>query len=322
MTDRKQICVATITRGRPRMLQALLGSFLQIELPADADVTFLIVENNTTTTLTPIIDAFTEQRGPQIVHYALEETLGIASARNHALTFALANGFDYLAFADDDEVVDTLWLVSLLNESETHNLDIVGAPVRLMPPEAPMAFWASVIFSGNKQANEYAENRSRRLHASGRSHLIKIATGSWLGRLAFFRRTSLTFDATLGLAGGEDWQLWTDARALGARTGWTPHAIAYEQVPASRLTLHYIYRRNRDHARQIAHQRKTGIANWLRTLTSSLSRLYKIALAVVLMPLRRERSIILATANLGSLIGFIQGIAGMPSRHYQNTDGH
>ncbi|MCH3755951.1 hypothetical protein LZC13_10040, partial [Campylobacter coli] len=58
--------------------------------------------------------------------------------------------------------------------------------------------------------------------------------------------TGVRFDNALALAGGEDWRLWADARRLGAKTGWTPAAVAYETVPQDRLTFAYQYRRSRD----------------------------------------------------------------------------
>uniref|UniRef100_UPI000524E206 glycosyltransferase n=1 Tax=Pseudochrobactrum sp. AO18b TaxID=1201036 RepID=UPI000524E206 len=88
-----------------------------------------------------IINDFKARVSPAEVVYTVEPVLGIASARNHVLNYAVDHGYDLLTFADDDEQVEPQWLLELLKERDHHNLDIVGAPVRFAPPEGNLSFW-------------------------------------------------------------------------------------------------------------------------------------------------------------------------------------
>ncbi|MDA4636003.1 hypothetical protein NZA98_33805, partial [Escherichia coli] len=134
------------------------------------------------------------------------------------------------------ETVEPDWLVQLLAERDAFDFDIVGSPVRLAPHGPGVTVWQKMIWSGMDRANRNSEAKYLRRRNAGQGDRIRIATGSWMGDLAFFRRTGVRFDNALALAGGEDWRLWADARRLGAKTGWTPAAVAYETVPQDRLT--------------------------------------------------------------------------------------
>ncbi len=114
----------------------------------------------------------------------------------------------------------------------------------------------------------------------------------------------------------------SEAQRLGARTGWTPHAMAYETIPLSRLTLHYFYRRNRDHSRQMSMRVHALTGNRLKIVSSSVSRLYKVFRALLSLPVGWERSLLTAVANAGSFVGFVEGAFGIASTHYRTTDGH
>lgn len=317
----RKICIGTITRNRPVMLQKLLSSYEALICPAASELSFVIVENSDKKTLEPIVESFRKQVAPLDVIYKCEPVLGIASARNHVLNYAIDHGYDLLTFADDDEEVEPQWLIELLKERDASDLDIVGSPVRFATPESKLTLWQKIVWQGVNQVNQGAEARALEIYKEGKADRLKLATGSWLGNLSFFRSTGLRFDASLGQAGGEDWQLWQEAKDLGALTGWTPYAIAYESIPVSRLKLNYYYRRNRDHTRMVYRERvKNGRAG--RTFGSVLSRIYKVLVSTILLPFHRERGLLTIASNLGSLVGFIEGARGKISMHYSEIDGH
>lgn len=322
LTDlKRKVLIGTITRNRPIMLQNLLKSYTNLIVPDNIDVSFLITENNNEKTLHNVIAEFQRYNITSEVIYTNEPALGIASARNHVLNYAIDHKYDILTFADDDEQVEPDWLLELLKERDSKNLDIVGSPVRFAAPLDKLHWWKNIIWRGVNQVNQGAEKRARTLYDQGKASKLKLATGSWMANLDFFRLTGLRFDTSLGQAGGEDWQLWQDAKEVGAQTGWTPYAIAYETIPLSRLKLSYYYRRTRDHARMVYHERlKKGKAG--RTFGSVLSRIYKVLTSTLLLPLQKERGLITIAANLGSLVGFIEGAFGKKSTHYINIDGN
>lgn len=323
-SQERRICIGTVTRARPAMLQNLLVSYAEMQVPVGTSVHFILVENNHRPTLCDLVEGFRKQLPQWTVQYEVEPRLGIAFARNRALECALAAGGDLLTFADDDEVVAVDWLIQLLAERDASNLDIVGSPVRLAPPPFDASSWTRLIWSGMDRANRHHEAKALRYRNSGKADQIRIATGSWMANLAFFHRTDLRFNNQLGLAGGEDWGLWAEARKLGARTGWTPDAIAYETVPLERLSLRYLYRRNRDHSIMMFGQtvKNRPVAGLVRLPGSVAGRTLTICLCVIAIPFTRGKTLVRAASCLGSIAGLIQVCLGRrTSSHYDKTTG-
>ncbi|WP_266019639.1 glycosyltransferase family 2 protein [Brucella intermedia] len=318
----RKIAVATVTRGRPLMLSRLLASYERIKVPEGIQLCFLIVENNDEKTLLPVIRNFRNRLLHQVT-YILEPVLGIAAARNRAIEHAISDGFDLLTFADDDEEVDSDWLFELLKERDAGDLDIVGSPVRLAPVGEECSQWNKTVWKAVNDINLRAEQRCIKRKAQGRAGNIRLATGSWMGKLEFFKRTGLRFNEELGLGGGEDWQMYDVAKRLGARTGWTPYAVAYESLPRTRLCLSYYYRRNRDHARMVFRERykEDPIGSLIRLSGSLASRFYKFVLATLRFPFRPGNSMLACTYHIGSSVGLIQGMVGKKSEHYASIDG-
>ncbi|WP_158259836.1 glycosyltransferase family 2 protein [Phyllobacterium phragmitis] len=320
----RKIAVATVTRDRPLMLSRLLASYGRIKIPDNVRICFLIVENNGSETLGPTIQSFRNDVSQHQVAYVIQPVLGIAAARNRAIQHAIEEGFDLLTFADDDEEVESDWLCELLKERDAHDLDIVGSPVRVAPVDDKYSRWNKTIWKAVNDINLKAERRCMKRRSQGRANTLRLATGSWMGNLDFFRRTRLRFNEELGLAGGEDWQLYDVAKSMGARTGWTPHAIAYEYLSKTRLCLRYYYRRNRDHARTVFRERykKDRVGSLFLLMGSLATRFYKLVLSFMRIPFSPGKSMLRCTYYIGSSIGFIQGLIGKESQHYSSIDGN
>lgn len=323
MAPERCICVGTITRGRPLMLQNLLRSYAEMRVPKGVRLHFVIVENNDRPTLLEIVMRFRERLPQWRVQYELEPRLGIAYARNRVLDCALDAHDDLLTFADDDETVEPGWLVQLLAERDASNLDIVGSPVRIAPHAPAASSWQKMVWSGIDRMNRRSEAKLLRRRNEGKVELIPIATGSWMGNLGFFRRTGLRFETAFGLAGGEDGALWVEARKLGAKTGWTPFAIAHETISEDRLCLRYRYRRSRDESitkfSKNLKDRKIGVL--LGLPGSLLGRMVSLCLCVTTIPFTRGQTLVRAAWYVGSIAGIIQACIGRNSLHYERVTG-
>lgn len=319
----RSICVGTITRNRPLMLKSLFESYARMQVPAGTSIRFVVVENNDQPTLSDVVETFQALLPQSTVQYEVEPRLGIAFARNRVLDCALDAGDDLLTFADDDETVEPDWLVQLLAERDAFDFDIVGSPVRLAPHGPDVTMWQKMIWSGMDRANRNSEAKYLRRRNAGQGDRIRIATGSWMGDLAFFRRTGVRFDNALALAGGEDWRLWADARRLGAKTGWTPAAVAYETVPQDRLTFAYQYRRSRDISiiEMGTKLNKHRAATLLRLPGSLIGRLLSLCLYLIAVPFTRGRTLVKAASRLGSIVGVLRACMGSESAHYKRVSG-
>ncbi len=304
------------------MLERLFESLAAMTAPDDVRISFVVVENNGFKTLDLPLRKIAASAGD--VAYLLEPRIGISHARNRALRYAMERGFDLLAFVDDDEWVRADWLARLLAAQRRGGLDLVGSPVRPVPLDGRLSPLQAVVWSGMRRNQMRAERKCLKKVQRGEAGSIKIATGSWLGRLDFFRETELAFDPRFGLSGGEDWALWAEAKAKGARTGWAPDAIVHEMVPACRLTLAYQFRRSRDHAiTQFRALHRADPQRALRRFPSKLlSRSFKLVVALASIPLRGGQAIVNAARETGALVGLAQARLGKPPPlHYATTTG-
>ncbi|MBV2142929.1 glycosyltransferase [Falsochrobactrum sp. TDYN1] len=322
MTQRR-ICISVVTRNRPKMLGELFSSLALIVKPGNIRLSFLIVENNSAYTLDDTIQGFRVMMPDEDIEYLLERNIGISAARNRALNHAIEQGFDFLVYVDDDEFVDPTWLVNLLAERDRLDLDIVGSPVRPKPFDPNLTVWQRIVWSGIERMGFKSEWKCRHRCNNGQGDLIKVATGSWMGRLDFFRKTGLRFDSRFGLTGGEDWNLWAQAKSQGAKTGWACDAIVYETVPSSRLTLAYHFRRNRDHnITEFGARYRENPKRALRQLpVKILGRMLKFIIAVCSIPFKGGLALVSSAMALGGIVGLIQACFGKSSRHYANTTG-
>lgn len=321
---RMNILVSVATRNRPSMLCELLDSLCEITKPDHVTVDILVVENNHSETLSDCLAHYRGRATGGKIVYLLETEIGISFARNRALSYALDGGYDLLVFVDDDERVELDWLERLLTEQQRCGFDIVGSPVRPSDGDAPLTLWQRIVLAGIREIQNHAEARCRRQRAKGCAGTIKLATGSWMGKVDFFRRTCLKFDPRFGLTGGEDWHLWAKAKTLGAKTGWAPDAIVYETVPPCRLTLAYHFRRTRDHnaTEFLAAYRNDPKRTVRRLPWRLLGRFGKLLLSVVLMPARGSRGLVSAAMAFGSVVGLMQGSAGRQFQRYVETTGY
>ena len=323
VNGQRTIAIGTVTRKRPQMLKRLLQSYACLRVPEDIRLLFIVVENNETATITPTIELFRSQVPGSFVHYEVETRLGIASARNRVLESALNFGCELLTFADDDETVEPDWLTQLLLERDRLDLDIVGSPVRLAPIDTSSSLWERFVWAGMDRQNRACEAKCVRNRSLGKPDRIRIATGSWMGRLDFFRHSGLRFDVELGLAGGEDWRLWEAARQRGAVTGWTPLAVAFETIPRERLTMTYQFKRNKDHCltefRSKLEKRPKGTI--LRLPGSLAGRLLSFGFYIVAAPLTRGRTLVRAMSCLGAVAGILGACIGRSAAHYKAVNG-
>jgi len=319
----RHICVSVVTRHRPLMLRKLFESFQDMHRPQDAKLSFLIVENDRIQNLAELIETFRMEMPCDRIIYRNEGTIGISSARNHALEYAIENHFDFLVFVDDDEFVSSDWLVKLLAVRDRQDFDIAGSPVRPTPLIGKLTFEQRLVWSGIRRAGIKSENKCKRKCDANRGHQIKVATGSWIGKLEFFRKSGLRFDSSLGLTGGEDWDLWSRAKTAGAKSGWAVDAIVYETVPRSRLTFAYHFRRSRDHNiteyrnRYRKNPREARMAlPWKIT-----GRVVKLLAVASVVPVRGSEGLVSFVSAVGGAVGLIQGALGARSSHYAKTTG-
>lgn len=237
-----KIIVAVATHGRPKLLGELLDTFIDMERPELAEVTFLIVENHTIAEAAPVVDGFRSRITEHVAHVT-EERRGIPFARNTALEWALRNGADVLCFVDDDGEVSRNWLKNLVGTLVRRQLDLVGGPIEPVATEPLKSRRAATVLAGWQCKYASMRNERNNLAASADDGHLNIYTHNWAARLDIIRKAELRFDDAMCETGGSDSAFSIALRAAGGRSGWAGDAVVTDKLPPERLTLSYLWKR-------------------------------------------------------------------------------
>lgn len=216
------VLIAIATFRRPALLARLLDSLE--DQAGEHGAAVLVVDND------PVRSAHNVcAERSHFVRYVVEETPGIAAARNRALTHRRA--YDFVCFVDDDETVEPGWLAQLLGCAATQGADIVSGPV--IPNYLPgTPRW---VIDG-----EYFTQLRFRT-----GEVIPLpATNNTLVRVAAIDRLAEpAFDDAFSTTGGSDVEFFWRMLRTGCTSMWCAEAVVTETVHANRTSLRWILRR-------------------------------------------------------------------------------
>ncbi|MGM1029609.1 MAG: glycosyltransferase family 2 protein [Actinomycetota bacterium] len=219
-----RIAIGIPTYRRPERLAELLA-----ELPAriaeleGAEVVVLVVDNDPAGTARATASA-----APVPVHYAIEARPGIAAVRNRLLD--LAGDCDVLAFIDDDEVPRPGWLSELVATWRSSGAAaVMGRVISMFDDDADPWVLATGTF--------------RRPSRPTGLELQVAAAGNLLVDLTQVLEAGVRFDASLGLAAGEDTLFSKQLVAAGGRIVWCDESQAEDTVMPERVTRAWAMRR-------------------------------------------------------------------------------
>lgn len=216
------------TFRRPAELRALLASVAAQRLDG-VELSVFVADNDPRDGAgEKLVAGLTDYRWP-IAAASVSEP-GISAARNRILDEARARGSDLVAMIDDDETAAPDWLASLIAAHVQHRTDVVAGPVVYETRDPPAGFATSGAFA----AKHFADGPVAMVTGAGNL----LLDGAMLARLGWPR-----FSTDFGRTGGEDKEFFTRLRSAGARFAWAPAAVAFERVPAARLTVAAIVRR-------------------------------------------------------------------------------
>lgn len=296
----KRIAVCCLTRNRPQMLEAALGSAARLEVPQGCELVFICVENDSEPRSRHIVERVLAKLPHE---YGMEPRPGIAIARNTAMKIAIAKGADAIAFFDDDETVDHGWIRALADKMMAGDLHLVGGPVRVAFDELDGAF-ARLIARGIAQKYRWRAWKKRM-----RPQRAAICTNNCLIRADVVTRHRIFFDERL--KAGSDYRFYLDVRAKGLKHDWAPLAIVSELWPNERLSVAYYFDRGRAQAKSAVLSSRhaghgpaylTGLVAWrmLVTIANSLAML-------LISPLQPAASLLQLTRNMGRMRGYVEG---------------
>jgi succinoglycan biosynthesis protein ExoM len=215
------VCICTFRRPSVRLA---LESVTKQELPAEAALRILIIDNDLTPTARNLVEGVSALPEVQL-EYRHVPGQNISLARNAALDAAKT---DWLAFIDDDEYAPPVWLQQLL--AARAGADAVFGPSEaIYPSDTPD--W---VKAGDYHSNWFLERRTP---------LYTGHTSNVLINMRLVRQHNLRFDLSLGQTGGEDTIFFHAMYKKGGVLRYAPNAVVFENVAPSRLSLKWIARR-------------------------------------------------------------------------------
>jgi succinoglycan biosynthesis protein ExoM len=303
------------------MLASLLESFASLKPPVDAEVLFLIVDNAPDAPVAGQVEAWGKATGLATA-YAVEAEPGIPFARNRAVDEAVARGCDFLAFVDDDETVDPEWLTRIVEHQRRRGSNLVGGPVRCIPPEGTLSGVERLVFNGVRDRYVRKETKNARRVAQGSDSGVTIVTNNWLCDLAWLTASGIRFDVALRYTGGSDTAFYHAARRAGAATSWCPDAIVYETVPRDRISLGYQFSRARDQAATSYLRKAEGERRSLPAAIAAILGKFVVGAGLLIAaPFTFGRTLVDSVRSFGWGVGYLYALTGRKSRLYEALQG-
>jgi succinoglycan biosynthesis protein ExoM len=216
------ICVATCRR--PEGLSRLLTSLARMRLPKGIRVELIVVDNDPAGSAAAFLAGFA---APFAMRCFAEPRRNIAHARNRAVEEARGR---WIAFVDDDEVVDPGWIEAYWSAVDAVACDGFFGPVQRRVEEV-VTPWLDVdrFFSGPRLADRASVGPG------------EFATNNALVRADLF--DDRRFDPHFGLRGGSDTELFARMWSAGAQFCWCDTARVQELIPPGRHRLGWLMRR-------------------------------------------------------------------------------
>lgn len=215
------VVVPTLLR-RPDQLAATIASLDAMDYPAFE----IVVVDNRPGPMTSPPPTYPEHPRVRVVH---EPVAGISSARNRGV--ASSSG-EFLAFTDDDAVVDVGWLRALGERfAREPEVDAIGGLVLPRELDTEPQLWFEEYYGGFSQSFQRSTVSLARTEGDA---LFPYAPGRFgAGCNMAFRRAALEglggFDATLGTGtparGGEDLAIFIRLITRGGTMGFEPGAV-------------------------------------------------------------------------------------------------
>lgn len=227
---RVAICLGTC--HRPQLLRDTLEGIASLQIPEawSHGVEVRVVDNDAGEGARAVVDSMREKMPGFLVRYAVEPDRNISKVRNRALDLGPA---EWIAFLDDDERPDVLWLQRLIETVEQSSCDgAFGSVLALLPDSAPA--WAERSGLWDKLPRPANVDLPAPRCARTSNALVR---GGW-----FYER-GLRFDPCFGRTGAEDTELFLVMDRLGARLRAVPDATVRETIREDQASARWLSRR-------------------------------------------------------------------------------
>jgi succinoglycan biosynthesis protein ExoM len=234
------VAVCALTYRRPDGLKRLVEGLnaLGFQRNQTPNLTVIIVDNDPSASAKQLCQSLSQQaKWP--IKYVHEPRPGIAFGRNAAINSAPPTA-DFIAFIDDDEYPDPLWLDELLCAQKLYSADVIlGRVIPKFEESAPL--WAAK-----------GQFFDRPQHKSGTA-LECAQTNNVLISSKITRDAGLRFDERFAWNNGDDTFFFMQVHRAHYSIVWTNEAIVYETIPRTRTDVRWLLQRAIRHANWYVH---------------------------------------------------------------------
>jgi succinoglycan biosynthesis protein ExoM len=289
------ICICTYRR--PAMLDELLTS-LEEMVDHGGRVRLVVVDNDPPGSARGIV----EKHASIDIAYEIEPRCSISAVRHRSVQLALVSEPDVVAFLDDDQRVDPLWLHEILTAFERFDAQAVaGAVTPVLSDAAPEWVRRGGFFSRSRYPT------GARVRPSGLANFA--IRGQTLAAIPE------PFGLHFGKPGGEDTYFLARVASLVGDPYWWDQAVVYEIVPPERATTRWLLARAFRFGRAYTEYLRLMRGSRLRLLRRAAACGLRIVHGVAVLPLAciRGRAAMLRAAahtcgGVGGLLGFATGV--------------
>jgi succinoglycan biosynthesis protein ExoM len=306
----REIAVCICTFERIAGLRALLEGIARQRFAqlVDNRVQIIVVDNSPSASARETCSAYAAGWRFHL-RYVHEPRKGLTFARNAALAAAIEGGTSLIAFIDDDEMPEPVWLEALAERITATGAAAAVGPVypifASMPPS-----WLPVDAYATKQREQ--------------GGFVEMGhTGNSILDASVLRSTGLSFDARYNDTGGEDTIFFKQLRGRGLKIAWAENAIAHETVPRRRMSARWLWLRWFRTGEVEAHLGGADPASTKGRLISLARGLVRIGggglrflTTLVTLPWRQPGSLIWSTYTLCRGAGLIASAIGYRYRAY------
>ncbi|ENE8726118.1 glycosyltransferase family 2 protein [Vibrio alginolyticus] len=303
----RKIVIALCTNKRPQLLSQSINSLSNLDYPKNTIVDFILIDNDIAMSGQAIFNSLSPLL-PFNASYFSEKEKGITFARNRALLEASRKDADYVAFFDDDAIVEPKWLSKLVEQiSADGNSIITGPQLSIFDESSPSWCREIVYFNPKRYPTGY--------------ELRWAATNNILIPMKIYTYYGVQFDNSLRYSGGSDQCFCMEAKTHGFRVIWADEAIVREKVPLERTSVDWVIKRNFRYGSTgfFMHRKEHGYfyALTLSVMKSIYYALLGICKVLISMP-NNKLAKVEGGCFLVRSLGWISGVFNKKHNEYEN----
>lgn len=221
------ICICTYHRNKS--LIEFLRNFNKILIPFNFNIKFLIVDNSINFDSFNLIKNF-KKKFKYTIYQVSEKKRGIVNARNKCLKISRNINCDYIAFFDDDCVVDKNWFKNAFKVIKTIKADIITGP--------------QIYLNKNKKNFDIRELFEKK-NKMNVTRVAWAATNNVIFKKDIILKENIFFDKKLNYFGmGEDQLFFSKLSKFGYKIVWSKNIRVYEKIHLHRNSSKWIKSRS------------------------------------------------------------------------------